>query len=190
MGEWSAGFRREHVGLEFTVFHRRTRDTIDQEWVETMEGMKRRRVNLDGSRTTGFETVVGFSMPGRVRMDAHGSVMWHRARQDGASVRLIEKPGRLGRVDVERTFLRHWSARASVSYRGPSWGMSSSPETVRLGGAATLDGQVRWKSVVSESGTFVDARLGVRNVLDAVVVPQVGLPAPGRSIHAGVSVTL
>ncbi|MEQ9103731.1 MAG: TonB-dependent receptor plug domain-containing protein [Rhodothermales bacterium] len=190
MGEWTLGYARDIMGLEVTAFHRRSRHTIDQEWVQTLEGTKRRRVNLDGSHTTGVESVVGISMPGRVRMDAHASVMWHRARQDGASVRMIEKPERLGRVDVERTFLQRWAVRASVSYRGPSWGMSPSPGTDRLEGAATLDGQVRWRSVVSDAGTFVDIRIGVRNILDAVVEPQTGLPAPGRSLHAGLSVTL
>jgi iron complex outermembrane receptor protein len=190
MGEWTIGYRQERARLDVTVFQRITRHTIDQEWVESVDGTKRRRVNLEGSHSTGLDGVFRLSLPGRVRLDAHASVMRHRARQRGTSFRMIEKPERLARLDVEKWFLGTWSAHASVTHRGPAWGMSASTGTVRLPAASTLDGQLRWRSILPGTDTFVDARVGVRNVRNVAVVPQMGLPSPGRSYHARLSITL
>ncbi|OZC03001.1 TonB-dependent receptor plug domain-containing protein [Rubricoccus marinus] len=160
------------------AFVRDVSGTIEQ--VSLADG-RHQRQNLGGSTAFGVEATADWRAFGAVRIEAALTLV--RQRTD-AGERLTERPGALGRVGVDV---------ARGLWRGRAWadgvGGVVSPVPggrIDLPGAVVLSAELarQW----SAGGALLETSVRVDNLADAVLVPQAGLPAPGRSASAGVRV--
>ncbi len=175
----------EVVSGDVTLFLNRTDDTIDQ---ERLEDGRRRRVNLGGSRITGVEISGAVRPIPLIRFDGHLTVMDVRGiEEDGSTTRLSEKPEAIGRLAASYSPGRGPNATVEAVYTGVAY----SPDGdgfVRLDPSLVLNLRAGYRLSVRAVSAELFAR--VNNVTDAVVLPQLGLPGPGREIQAGLKLAL
>ncbi|MEM1042688.1 MAG: TonB-dependent receptor [Bacteroidota bacterium] len=185
-----AGVRHEGevVSGEATLFVNATDDTIDQRDV-VLEGTEfRQRVNLGRSRILGVEVAGAVRPLARVRLDGHLTVMDVRGfEEDGTGTRLSEKPEAIGRLAATYTSGRGLGATAEAVYTGVAYSADRG-RFVRLDPSLVLNLRVGYRLSVRAVSAEVFAR--VNNLTDAVVLPQLGLPGPGRALQAGLKLAL
>lgn len=183
-----AGFRREGERLsgEATAFLNRTDDTIDQ---RRLEDGRRQRINLGGSRVVGVELAGAARLLQRVRLDGHLTVMRVRGIDEaGEPTRLSEKPEVIGRLAATYNPGRGPNATVEAVYRGEAFSPDGPESFARLAPSLVLNARVGYRLSVREVAAELFAR--VDNLTDAVVLPQLGLPEPGREVQVGVKLAL
>ncbi|HYE96442.1 MAG TPA: TonB-dependent receptor, partial [Rubricoccaceae bacterium] len=190
-GFGTSGARFSGEVIPFATF---TANTIDQRNVTDSTGTTRRqRINLRGSRVVGVE-FVGAARPLRaVEVTGHLTVMDLRRLRDAADdpERLAERPGVLGRLAAAYDAGRGPAALLEVVYTGRAYSLGNGNALVPLNPSLVLNARAAYRlrpSRMREASVEVFAR--VDNATDAVVTPQLGLPAPGRTAHVGVKVGL
>jgi len=180
------GARRdgERFSGEATLFLNRTDDTIDQ---RRLDDGRRQRVNLGGSRIYGIE-LAGAARQGRVRLDGHLTLMHIRGIDgDGETTRLSEKPEAIGRLAATYNPGLGVNGTVEAVYSGVAYSPTDDGFT-RLDPSLVLNVRAGYRLFVGSVSAEVFAR--VNNITDAVVLPQLGLPAPGREVQAGVKLAL
>jgi iron complex outermembrane receptor protein len=183
---WSAeaGIERTSAGgaIEVVAFGRVVDGTIDQ---ETLPDGRRQRLNLGGSRVVGVESRGDLRLPASFRVEGHVTLMHVRGHTDDEPSRLLaETPGLIGYFALARAPDTGAAASAEVSVVGAAYSRAPAG-LVRLPPSVSVNLRAAWRW---SPGREVFARL--QNAFDAVVLPQAGLPAPGREVRVGVSVAL
>ncbi len=183
-----AGVRRsgERLSGEATLFLSRTDDTIDQ---RRLEDGRRQRINLGGSRIYGIE-LAGAARPlRRVRLDGHLTLLHLRGLDaDGETLRLSEKPEVIGRLAATYNPGLGPNAIVEAVYIGVAYSPDAPDSFARLDPALVLNARAGYRLAVRAISAELFAR--VNNVTDAVVLPQLGLPGPGREVQAGIKLAL
>ena len=188
--EVGVGLRGTRASAEVIPFASFTSNTIDQRNVlvpgETRP--RRQRINLPGTRVLGVELVASARPVEGLELESHVALM--RARrireQPGDPLLLAEKPAALARASATWTTASGFGATAEGMYTGRAWSLSESNGFVALPTSLALALRVSQRVPLGGSTLRVFGR--VDNVTDALVVPQLGLPAPGRSFTTGLSV--
>jgi iron complex outermembrane receptor protein len=183
--EYSSG----RLAGEIVVFYRRTFDSIDQEVVEIDGERKRRRINLDGSRTWGVE--VGGSARLAEFLSADGHVTWMDPRGfvDGVSRTLNEKPELLASLSVRAAGAWGGSFQTTWIQTGSASALLLDNSQARLPASSIVNLRLAFREFFSRGPLFVEFYAGANNVLDAVSLPQLGLPGPGREFRLGAEVS-
>ncbi|MFT4603516.1 MAG: iron complex outermembrane receptor protein [Rhodothermales bacterium] len=182
------GLRHEGpLGLmELTAFVNRTRNTIDQRNVDVDGERRRERINLNGSRVLGIEAVgdLAFDAPvsARYSLTVTNAVVLGDSDRD----RLVEKPSVLATLTLVTTALRGSTLSAEAVYTGRAYGLDSGNNLVGLPKVLQLHVRAS-RRYYSSSGLFVELFVRVDNLTDRSVLPQLGLPGPGRMVQAGLS---
>jgi iron complex outermembrane recepter protein len=181
--EWGSG------RLEITAFLNRTKRTIDQTNVDVGGETFRQRVNLDGSRVLGLE-FLGFVRPAAgLRVDFAATVTDPRVTGDPDRDVLTEKPDMLANIAV--TYQPGPGSLLSVEsvYTGLAFGLRQDNTLERLPRVLQfhLRGSVRHYTA---GGLFGELFVRLNNLTDRAVVPQLGLPGPGRTVQLGLSVAV
>ncbi|MEP0545934.1 MAG: TonB-dependent receptor [Rhodothermales bacterium] len=182
------GVRRSGDALsgEATLFLNRTDDTIDQ---RRLNDGRRQRVNLSGSRIYGLELAGAVRPFPRVRLDGHLTLLRLRGLDgDGNAVRLSEKPDVIGRLAATYNPGLGPNATAEAVYTGVAFSPDAPGSFARLDPALVLHLRAGYRFAVHAVSAELFAR--VNNVADSVVLPQLGLPGPGREVQAGVKLAL
>lgn len=180
--------RGERVAYRVITFARRTTDTIAQRTLRIDGQRFRQRINLGSSRTLGVE--VGAS--GRpwlgARLDAHVTAQHARGREeDGAWQRLAEKPDLLATLSLTQNLLR-WQAGGEARALGRAFSPDADGVLRPLPRSLAMSAFVARRFRVGRA--FVRAEARADNLFDATVVPQRGLPAPGRALRLRVTASL
>ena len=182
------GVRRDGYLLsgEATAFLNRTDDAIDQ---RRLEDGRRQRVNLGGSRVVGLELAGALRPLPRVRLDGHLTVMDIRGFDaDDAPRRLSEKPEAIGRLAATYNPGLGLNGTVEAVYTGVAYSPAGAGTFARLDPALVLNLRAGFRLLLGGVSGELFAR--VNNVTDAVVLPQLGLPGPGRELQAGLKLAL
>ncbi|HLT47570.1 MAG TPA: TonB-dependent receptor [Rubricoccaceae bacterium] len=189
--EVGVGRLGERFSVEAIPFATFTSNTIDQRNVEVDGENRRQRINLKGSRVLGVE-LVGEARPvDAVAVSGHLTVMDVRRLQDAPDdpVHLAEKPAVLGRLGVAYDVGRGPTALVEAVYTGRAYSLGLDNTFVPLNTSLVLNLRAGYRlRPTAAFAAEVFAR--VDNVTDALVTPQLGLPGPGRTVQAGLKVTL
>lgn len=173
----------EVLSGEITAFLNRTDDTIDQ---ERLEDGRRRRINLGGSRVLGVELAGALRPVPRVRLDGHLTVMDVRGYDgDDNTIKLSEKPEAIGRLAATYNPGRGLNTTLEGVYTGVAYSPTDDG-FARLDPALVLNARIGSRSDLW--GTTGEIILRVDNITDAVVLPQLGLPGPGREFKIGLKI--
>lgn len=170
---------------EVIAYARAVEGTIQQ---EVLENGQRRRVNLGGSRAYGVEAVAEVRPMRSVWIDGFLTFLHVRAFTEADSgLYLDEIPAAVGRLAVRYAPARGFGAHLAARYTGTAYSPGADGPA-RLDRSVLADVRVHYRWSRAQSVVEVFGR--VDNLFDAVALPQLGLPAPGRTIRAGVKVTL
>jgi len=194
LGELGTQFTGSTGTVNLTVFATITQNSIDQEIVTVDGEIKRMRVNLEGSRNFGIE-IAGDVRPVRgLRIEGNAMMSYLRAfdEQTGSyDRRLTERPGLLGAIRASYNGTGGYNIGGELAYTGDSYSLDDTGVYVKLGAAAVLNLRAGYRLLFgSVSRVGLEFYVRSYNVGDAVVENQLGLPAPGRSMSAGLMFSL
>lgn len=164
------------------LFGRETDGAIEQ---ERLPDGRRRRVNLGGSRALGAELTGAVRLAANVRADVAVTALHTRAwRGEETGLLLSERPNALGRAAIAFAPPRGFIGSVEAVFTGDA--VSPGPDgLIDLPAALELSGRAGYR-LPMQGGAFSEFFLRVDNALDATTLPQAGLPAPGRTVRAGV----
>ncbi len=190
--EIAVGFSGETFSGEIIPFGTFTSGTIDQEAVllagETRP--RRRRINLEGSRVLGVELVGTASVTEGITVDGHLTLMDVQVDQTAPDDpdRLSEKPAALGRLALTYSGEQGTGLTVEGVYTGRAYSLNDNDQFVPL--KTSLTWNVRVSQSIDLAPRSVELFVRADNVTDEVVLPQLGLPAAGRTVSGGMKVTL
>ncbi|MBT6424290.1 MAG: TonB-dependent receptor [Bacteroidetes Order II. Incertae sedis bacterium] len=179
----------ERLSFDMVAFVRRTTDTIDQTNVVVGERTKRKRINLDGSRTVGIEAS-GIGVIGEhVSIDGHATWLRPISLNEDGNRHLTEKPEVLITLNAEVSLIPNLKVQTGLVYTGVAYGLAEDNSQVRLPTSTVMGARLSTNRYFSSSGMFLELYAGVDNITNAVQLPQLGLPAPGRSARFGINLS-
>lgn len=187
IGEAGLLFESAAASGEVTVFLNRIYDTIDRRNV-TVDGSRlRQRINLEGSRVVGLEVAGAIAPLDGLRLDGHATYLHLEAYAEEGTTRVVEKPEFLATLTTTYTGLSGWTLTAQGVATGRAWGLDEANAFVALPRAVQLN--LRAGRRVQIGGVYAEVYARADNLTDALVLPQLGLPAPGRALMAGLNVS-
>lgn len=190
--EIAVGFSGETFSGEIIPFGTFTSGTIDQQSIliagETRP--RRQRVNLESSRVLGVEFVGTASVTDEITVDGHLTLMdvhVDQAAPDDPD-RLSEKPEALGRIALTYSGRQGTGITVEGVYTGRAYSLNDNNQFVPLKTSLTFN--VRVSQRIDLAPRSVELFVRADNVTNQVVLPQLGLPAAGRTVSGGVKVEL
>ncbi|MFQ5704685.1 MAG: TonB-dependent receptor [Gemmatimonadales bacterium] len=190
--ELGLGARTPAYSGEIIPFATFTSNTIDQE-VVLVEGEtrpRRRRINLRGSKVIGLEIVAATTPVSYLKFEGHLTLLNVRRRRetDADPTRIAEKPNALGRFTAEYTGHQGTSVVVETEYTGRAYSLNDFNEFVPLNTSVVLNLRVG-QQLTLPSYQVWEVFVRGDNVTDDLVLPQLGLPAAGRTWSGGLNVT-
>ncbi|MEM1126538.1 MAG: TonB-dependent receptor [Bacteroidota bacterium] len=194
--EAGAQYAAPTVQGRLTAFWARTQGTIDQERV-TVTGdqgaleERRRRINLEGSRTVGLEAHAEWD--GWRQWDVRGHATWllPRALDAEAPRWLVERPFVMSTLTSIYRPLRGVAVRLDGSYVGRTYALDERSTLTRLPTSWIVATRLSYRYLVQTPRVLaLETYLRVDNALNKERLPQLGLPAPGRTWAVGMHLTL
>lgn len=188
--EVGGGVRHERLELAATLVGSLLEDGIVRISVEENGARRFQRVNQQKSRTLGLELAGAWVAPTGQRIDAHYAILPARVEEDGEyrahAERAAEYTGYAG-LSGPVPGLRALSLLAEVAFTGPQWSLDAEGRMARLASyqVVNLRGEYAWSR---SNGLDVAPFVRVNNILDVEAVSQIGLPARGREVRAGLGV--
>lgn len=181
--ELGAEWRIDSAGASIVGFVQDLDGTIDQRNV----GRLRQRINLKGSEVLGVEATAYWHPTSEWTLGGNGTVT--RTRRKGTTTgqtdRLAEKPDMLARFYGDYAAGSGFGALAELLYTGRAYSADADGVLVALPRSASLN--LRLSQRISFGGAAATAFVRGDNLFDSRIVPQIGLPAPGRSLRLGLS---
>lgn len=180
-GEW----RGERGAFRVIPFIQNLGNTIDQRNV----GALRQRINLAGSRIIGLETGGEWRFGPALSVSGHG--VWSRVRRKdapaGAVNRIAEKPSLLARLRLDYAHRTGLSTAIEASHVGRAFSVDPVGVLIPLARSTSVDVRLVYPVKVGNvAGRFF---VNFENLTDSVIETQLGLPAPGRSIRFGLTIS-
>ena len=190
--EIAVGVNGKNVSGELIPFGTFTSGTIDQEAVllagETRPS--RQRINLEGSRVLGVEIVGTVAVTEEITLDGHLTLMDIHVEQAASDDpdKLSEKPEAMGRLALTYSGEQGTGFTVEGVYTGRAYSLNDNDQFQPLETSLTFN--VRVSQRIDLSARSVELFVRADNVTDEVVLPQLGLPAAGRTVSGGVKVGL
>jgi iron complex outermembrane receptor protein len=187
-----AGFTARTGDGEFqaVVFHHRLSDGIVRTSIVDANGDRRfQRINQDRIRSTGLE-LLALGTLGSAVLSGDATLQSVRGYDaNGSSVDLEYEPSVAGRVGIEMPLPGRVRASSQLRYMGEQ--RCENPESgglEPLRSSRSLDLTLRRLFSGSRALRNLDASVSIRNVTDALVFDQCGLPQPGRTFRVQVRI--
>lgn len=191
LGDFSAQWRlSDHTRLETTFWFSDNDGTISQRVVRVTGVNRRQRYNMAGSLAYGIEASLNTQLSSSLTAELGGALQRGHARQepDGSRPTLLQRPRHQLTAALDWSPVPAFDLRAEVMNGGPAYDLADNGAIIRLPGYTALNlrgfatlGQIR---DVGPLAIFVIAD----NVTDALILPQTGLPAPGRTLRIGLRI--
>ncbi|MEM7416282.1 MAG: TonB-dependent receptor, partial [Gemmatimonadota bacterium] len=183
-----AGFTATRSGGELQIvgFHHRLTDGIVRRSVVGADDVRRfQRVNQDEVRSTGLEVLVVGTLAGATLT---GDLTLQRVRglDEGGDIDLEYEPSIAGKVAAESALAAGFRGSVDVRFMGEQ--LCENPEVgglEPLASSGIVDLTLRRLFQWGRGGSMqrLDASASLRNVGDAAVYDQCGLPQPGRLLQ-------
>lgn len=174
-----------------TAFASDVSNTIDQRNIDTLGGRKRQRINLLGSTTYGAELTGGIHLLERLNVDGHFTFMHTRARvtsstgADSTSY-LSEKPEYVGTIAASYNFPFGLTPAVELQLTGQAFTLNDDNRFIALGTSGLVNARLSWQTMIPGLESVTTLFVRVNNIANTAVLPQLGLPAVGRELQAGV----
>lgn len=163
-------------------------NTLSQRFV-TVDGVQvRQRYNLQGSDGYGVEAGLVWLVGDRLEIRLHGN--WQdleaRVEDDGTRPELLLRPEFQASVIVDWIFADDWDLYLEVRSHGTALDEEENGTPVELPTSTEVNVRL-FKTLHHDAAGRWRAYAAVENAGDEVVLPQLGLPQPGRTVSLGLS---
>ncbi len=172
-----------------------TKNTIDQTTLSSLPNRPRQRINLPGSTALGVEVAGELRALLPFRLEGHFSYIHTRQRSDDANapdstLYLSERPEILSAITAGYDFPFGLRPELEFVQTGTAYTLNSDNVFVQLPSSSVLNARVAYRLLLPLTNNFASqVFIRVNNITNQVVLPQLGLPAPGREIQGGIKVT-
>ena len=177
------------LSLDFTLWANQSDDTLSQRVVTVDNENRRQRFNMNGSFTYGIEAVATMAITGNFSGQFSVGLQDDQVTRDESGVRrnLLHRPREQLNLALEWQATSSLQLRAELSYTGRAYDLSDDGTDTCLP-ASTSVGLTGSMNVgrIYDQDIFLTA--AVDNLTDALILPQLGLPEPGRSFHIGIRI--
>jgi len=166
------------------IFGQDVENTIDRRVV----GGLRQRINLDGSWVTGVETTAELQLSPSWRLSGAATATRTRRKSvaPGEPDRIAERPSLLARLALDYTSSGGSTLGLEVQHTGRAYSMDDAGDFVPLQISTQYNVRASHPLAFASTGdTAAELFVSAENLFDTVVEPQAGLPAPGRTLLAG-----
>ncbi|HNP65677.1 MAG TPA: TonB-dependent receptor, partial [Woeseiaceae bacterium] len=164
-------------------------DTLSQRAVMEGGDLKRQRYNTNGSLTYGVDTSATWFVTENFRAELSAALQGGRMERDENGERpvLLQRPGAQGRVALDWQANQRIDLRAEVLHTSAANDWADDGSAARLPAATSLNLRGFFQ-LDTWAGRNVHLTASIDNLTDELVLPQLGLPAPGRSYRLGLRV--
>ena len=177
------------LSLDFTLWANQSDDTLSQRVVTVDNVNRRQRFNISGSFTYGIEAVATLAITEKLTGDFSVGLQDDQVARDESGVRrnLLHRPREQLNLALDWQATSSLDMRAELSYIGRAYDLADDGADTHLPASASLGlrGAMNVGRIYNQD-IFLTA--AVDNLTDALILPQLGLPAPGRSFHIGIRI--
>jgi iron complex outermembrane receptor protein len=179
------------VDFNSTVWFSDAADTLAQRIISVGTVNRRQRFNTRGSFTYGWETTATARITDKVRAEFSLALQNGRskAEADGTRQPLVQRPERQLVAALDWNATHALDVRAEVLTVGPATDLGDTGGFARLPGATSLNFRAFWKIADVKTVGTLTLTASLTNATDALILPQLGLPAPGRTFTVGLRLT-
>ncbi|MCK0070617.1 TonB-dependent receptor plug domain-containing protein [Kordiimonas laminariae] len=175
------------ITLTVTPWVSRIDDTLSRRNVTVDGSVLRQRFNLEGSRGIGLEAAFTWAVSDGLSFEANMLLQDLEANRDEEGNRpvLFQRPNSQILLAANYRFEGGANIRAEMNHTGRAFDEDEDDSVVALNRSNEFNVQfyVPLKETSFGSLQFYGA---LNNITDTVVLPQLGLPAPGRTIKFGI----
>ena len=179
----------EALSLEFTLWANDSADTLSQRVVTIGNSSRRQRFNLNGSLSYGFEAAAAVALSENLGASLSAGLQDYRVARDESGLRrnLLHRPGEQLNLALDWRATSSLDIRAELSYIGRAYDLGDDGVDIHLP-SSTSFGLRGVMKVGQTHDRDIHLTAAVENLTDALILPQSGLPAPGRSFHMGIRI--
>ena len=179
----------EALSLEFTLWANDSADTLSQRVVTMGNSSRRQRFNLNGSLSYGFEAAAAVALTGNLGASLSAGLQDGQLTPDESGLRrnLLHRPSEQVNLALDWQATSRLDIRAELSYIGRAYDLGDDGADIHLPSSTSFG----LKGVMTIGQTLdrdIHLTAAVENLTDALILPQSGLPAPGRSFHVGIRI--
>lgn len=174
-------WRQDGVTVTVNPFLIRAENGISQRVVVINGQSLRQRFNQDGATSYGVDFLALAPLGAHWTAELTGTVM-HAEADNGT--RLVQRPRHEVMLALDWAPRDAFDARLELRHVGPARDLGPDGSDQRLPPATEVNLRARLP-VASIGSARVSATAAIDNITDAVVLPQLGLPVPGRTIRLG-----
>ena len=180
-------YERPRFSAQVNPFLAVAKDTIAQR-VVTVDGRNlRQRFNLSGSKSYGVDAALGAQFSDRLGLELSATLLRARADEGAAPFRrLPQRPGYEVAAAITLVPVEAVSLRGELRRVGPAVDLGPDGEKARLAPGNELNLRGQWQVAELWRGSKLALTASIDNLTDDVIMPQLGLPLPGRSFRFGV----
>jgi len=189
LSEVAATISNNDTDIEVIAFFNRSYNTIGQEMVTlpSESRPRRQRVNLEGSRVFGIESIVHASINPSLRFTCSLTAIRSRELTVMGTQPLVESPSWIGWCDTSYRVGSGLSLIVEGHYSANAYGLGQDNRLISLPNSLVINTRISWLMVYGKYSLELFGR--VNNLSDEIVLPQLGLPGSGRELHGGLQVT-
>jgi iron complex outermembrane receptor protein len=184
---WQLG---EGTTSDITIWFSDNSDTIGQRLVNVGGRRRRQRFNMSGSFAYGVEASINARLASNLTFEWSGALQRARAslESDGSRPVLFQRPRYQLTTALDWSPVPPLDLRAELVGGGPARDLADNGDIVRLPRYFLLN--LRAFSTIGEIAGIGPISLfaAADNLNDAVILPQSGLPAPGRTLRLGIRI--
>ncbi|GHF13548.1 TonB-dependent receptor [Kordiimonas sediminis] len=175
------------VSAFITPWYNSIDDTLSRRNVIIDGTRMRQRYNLNGSEGYGIEAGLRWDLTAAVTFDSQ--LFWQhlqaKKNADGSRDTLYQRPEWQGLVALDFAPMENLTLRSELNMTGSSKDEGLDGLPVSLGSSAEINLRAQYQVTPN-----LMVYSSVVNLTNTLVLPQLGLPLPGRVVKAGISVTL
>lgn len=177
---------RENVSMEFSVWANDSKDTLSQRSVQVDGESLRQRYNTNGAFSYGLEAGTTWYLAENFRTEFSVALQNGRIEPDdnGERPELLQRPKSQLKLALDWQPTSRADMRAEFLHTGSAYDIADDGALAQLPKSTSVNLRgffllTEWKQRKVELTASVD------NLTDTAVVPQLGLPQPGRMIRVG-----
>lgn len=175
---------RDDIRLSINPFWARTLGSIGQRIVAVNGVARRQRYNQGAATSIGMDMAAQVTLRAGLTVEVTGSAL--NASADGAAQ--VQRPFHEAMIAVDWAPGSAFDMRAEVRRIGPVRDLAGDGSAARLPPATEINWRAR-VPIACRRGVRLSATAAVDNLTNAVVLPQIGLPLPGRTVRIGLAAT-
>lgn len=184
LGDVIHDWRRGPVTVSVNPYFILSDGTISQRIIVVDGVSRRQRFNLNGSESSGADFLIRADLTPRWAVEAGLDVLNAHASDADGGARLPQRPSYEWDAAVEYRW-RALTARAEVRHIGEAVDLAPSGGEADLPSSTEFNVRGAWTLFHPPDGETVEVTAAVDNITDELVLPQLGLPSPRRTVRIG-----